>query len=983
MKNLFLITLVLNFVTTQTFAQPKLIEKVSRKGSEIIIPYEKYELPNGLTVVIHEDHSDPIVYVDVTYHVGSAREQEGRSGFAHFFEHMMFQGSEHVGDEQHFKLVTEAGGTLNGTTNTDRTNYFEVVPSNQLEVALWLEADRMGFLLDSVTQKKFEVQRATVKNERGQNYDNKPYGVAQEKINAALYPTNHPYYWLTIGYIEDLNRVDVNDLKKFFLRWYGPNNATLTVSGDVKPADVLKLAEKYFGPIPRGAEVKKQSVTDVVLEKDRYISYEDNIRLPQLSFTFPTVPSYHADEPALDILVDIIGSGKSSIFYKNLVKTQKAQSAVAYHSTAELAGTVSIYVRTTTEHTLSEMEELVRSSLAEFEKRGVTDDDLIRFKAGTEAILINTLSSVQRKGGTLAASQTFSGSPNQIALELPRYMSVTKEDVIRVYEKYIKNKHAVILSIYPKGKSDLVAKQDNYTSPVRNTNAVEGDEYKSLSYVKAKDNFDRSKKPMQGASPVVVSPAYWTGKFSNGVTYIGAQTTELPSVTVQLSVACGHRYTDPAKAGVSSLTAAMMNEGTVKFTAEEITEKLDRLGSSVSVGGDNENVVMYISSLTKNLDATIAIAEDILFNPRFAEADFERLKKNRLEAIASQATQAPTIAVNVYSKLLYGKEHIMSLPALGTKESVTTITLEDIKQFYQKRFSPGITRMVVVGDIEKDAAVAKLSFLEKWKAGTAPVIKEPELPLITKTKLYFVNKEKAAQSEIRVGYMAMPYDATGTYYKSTIANYALGGAFNCRINLNLREKHGFTYGSRAGFHGSKFAGPYTGYAGVRTNATDSAVVELMKEIKLYADKGITQEELDFTKSSMGQSEALKYESLRQKAEFLGRIQEYGLPSNYTETQNAILKSITKEEVNAIAKKNLPYNKMVIVVVGDKAKVFDGLLKLGYEIIELDTEGNPLKPLAVEEKVTDPEPPKTRFPQPPANGKQRAKVVPIDPVRPVK
>jgi zinc protease len=305
--------------SSAAYAQPKLVEKVTRKGSEIVIPYEKYQLPNGLTVIIHEDHSDPIVYTDVTYHVGSAREQEGRSGFAHFFEHMMFQGSEHVGDEQHFKIVTEAGGNLNGTTNTDRTNYFEVMPSNQLETALWLESDRMGFLLDSVTQKKFEVQRETVKNERGQNYDNRPYGIAGERINAALYPPSHPYSWLTIGYIEDLNRVDVNDLKKFFLRWYGPNNATLTVAGDVKVADVLKYAEKYFGSIPKGAEVKAQTVKPVVLDKDRYISYEDNIRLPQLSVVFPTIPSYHKDEAALDVLADILGGSKSSVFYKNIV----------------------------------------------------------------------------------------------------------------------------------------------------------------------------------------------------------------------------------------------------------------------------------------------------------------------------------------------------------------------------------------------------------------------------------------------------------------------------------------------------------------------------------------------------------------------------------------------------------------------------------------------------------------------------------------
>ena len=322
--------------------QTKLIEKVSRKGNELVISYEKYKLANGLTVVVHEDHSDPIVYVDVTYHVGSAREQEGRSGFAHFFEHMMFQGSEHVGDEQHFKMVSEAGGTLNGTTNLDRTNYFEVLPSNQLETALWLESDRMGFLLDSVTQKKFEVQRATVKNERGQNYDNRPYGLAGEKSSAALYPTTHPYSWLTIGYIEDLNRVDVNDLKKFFMRWYGPNNATLTVSGDVSTAQVLKLADKYFGSIVPGPEVKAQSFPAVIIDKDRYISYEDNIRSPMLEFSFPTVPARDQDEAAIDILADVLGGGKSSVFYQNFVKSERALSARVEHPTAELAGSIEI-----------------------------------------------------------------------------------------------------------------------------------------------------------------------------------------------------------------------------------------------------------------------------------------------------------------------------------------------------------------------------------------------------------------------------------------------------------------------------------------------------------------------------------------------------------------------------------------------------------------------------------------------------------------
>ncbi|MCW3083538.1 MAG: peptidase [Bacteroidetes bacterium] len=975
-KRIFLKALaVVSLIATNSFAQTKLVEKVNRKGTELVVSYEKYVLPNGLTVIVHEDHSDPIVYVDVTYHVGSAREQEGRSGFAHFFEHMMFQGSEHVADEQHFKVVTEAGGTLNGSTTTDRTNYWEVLPSNQLETAFWLESDRMGFLLDSVTQKKFEVQRETVKNERGQNYDNRPYGLAQERISAALYPQNHPYNWLTIGYIEDLNRVNVNDLKKFFMRWYGPNNATLTVSGDVTAADVIKYAEKYFGPIPRGAEVKSQTVAPVVLDKDRYISYEDNIRLPQLTFTFPTVPQHHPDEAALDVLADILGGSKSSIFYKNFVKSQMAQSANVYDGTQELAGEFNITIRTTQDKSLAQMDSLVRASLAEFEKRGVTDDDLKKFKAGFETQMVNSLTSVQGKGGMLAAYQTFTGNPNYITKEVEAYNKVTKADVLRVYNTYIKNKHAVVLSIYPKGKPQMVAKADNYTVPARITTAVESADYKNLVYNKAKDNFDRNVKPKGGANPVIVPPDYWTEKFDNKLKVIGAKTTEIPSVTVQVSVEAGHRYENKNQAGIAGLTASMMNEGTMKYTAEEINEKLDRLGSSVNVSNGSENISVYISSLTKNLDSTIAIAEQIMMHPRFDSKDFDRIKKQRLEAIANQATQATTIANNVYAKLIYGNGSVMGTSSLGTKETVEKITLDDVKKYYADNFSPNVASMVVVGDIDKDAALTKLSFLKKWSGKEVVHTAEPTLPTIDKTRIYLVNKEKAPQSEIRIGYMAIPYDATSDYYKATVMNYVLGGAFNSRINLNLRELHGFTYGARSGFAGTKFAGPYTASAGVRGNVTDSSVMEFMYEIKKFADKGITAEELAFTKNSIGQSEALKYETPMQKAGFMGRILDYNLAKDFVEKQNAILKNITQPEINDIAKNRLPYNNMIILVVGDKAKVYEGLVKLGYDVVELDTDGNPvaMDTKKEEKKAETPaEAPKNSTTQPPSEGKQKAK-----------
>ncbi|MCW3088555.1 MAG: insulinase family protein, partial [Sediminibacterium sp.] len=537
-------------------AQAKLVEKITRKGNELVIPYEKYLLPNGLTVVVHEDHSDPVVHVDVTYHVGSAREEIGKSGFAHFFEHMMFQGSDHVADEQHFKLVTESGGTLNGSTNKDRTNYYETVPSNQLEKMLWLESDRMGFLMDAVTQPKFEIQRATVKNERGQNYDNQPYGLSGEVIARNFYPYGHPYSWLTIGYIEELNRVNVNDLKNFFLRWYGPNNATLTVGGDVSTADVVKLAEKYFGSIPRCPEVSAAKFAPVVIEKDRYVSYVDNYaRAAQLRIVYPTVAEYNPDMAALACLSQVLGGGgggggrgggrggggggnRNSVFYQFLIKDQKALSASASSQLSELGGEFAISVTPYPGKNLAEMEQLVGEALAEFEKRGVTDDDVEKFKNAYESRAISGLASVSGKVNQLAAFQTFAGNPNMMSTLLAMYRGLTKEDVMRVYNKYIKGKHRLVLSVVTKGAENVKAAADNYTIDQSHYQAPNYG-YAGLKYVKAKDNFERSKIPASGPNPVVKVPAYWTSNLPNKIRVIGVENTEIPTVTLSISLKGG------------------------------------------------------------------------------------------------------------------------------------------------------------------------------------------------------------------------------------------------------------------------------------------------------------------------------------------------------------------------------------------------------------------------------------------------------------
>jgi zinc protease len=927
-------------ITFNGQAQTKLIEKVTQKGSEIIIPYEKYVLPNGLTVVVHEDHSDPVVRVDVTYHVGSAREEIGKSGFAHFFEHMMFQGSDNVGDEQHFKIVTESGGTLNGSTNTDRTNYYETVPNNQLEKMLWLEADRMGFLLDAVTQKKFEIQRETVKNERGQNYDNRPYGLVTQMINKNLYPYGHPYSWLTIGYLEDLNRVNVNDLKNFFLRWYGPNNATLTIGGDVKPADALKLVEKYFGSIPKGPDVQNMKLPAPVITENRYVTLVDNYaRLPQLVITYPTVPTFHADEPALDCLAEILGQGKNSIFYQEIVKNQKALNAFAFSNGSELAGIMRLGLVPAPGTSLADSKKLIDEALVAFDKRGVTDEDIEKFKGAFEAQYINGLQSVAGKVSQLAYYQTFTNNPNQIGNELARYSKVTKEDVQRVYEKYIKGKAAVILSVVTKGQETNIVAAENYKIDESNYKAPSYG-YEGLTYNKAKDSFDRSKLPGNGANPVVQVPAFWKKNLDNGIKTIGTQSSELPVVTISFSIPGGHilQARDTSKIGLARMFAAMMNEDTKNYTGEQMQAELQKIGSSVSVSSSFDEITFRIQTLKKHLDKTLSLFEERLLNPSFTQSAFDRIQKQSIEGFKQSKSQPAAIASNVFDMMNYGTS-ILGLSPAGTEYTVKNLTLKDVEDYYANNMTSKNARLVVVGDVTEKEILGKLDFLKKLPTKEIKLPTIPATPAVDKTRVYLVDVPKAAQTEFRVGSVTgLKYDATGEFYRASLANYALGGAFNSRINLNLREDKGWTYGARSGFSGDQYSGTFTFSSGIRANATDSALVEVMKELNDYSKKGITDEEIKFMKSALGQRDALLYETGFQKAGFIGRILEYDLPANYVDTQNKILANITKKEIDQVASKWIKPATSNILLVGDKVKILPGLEKLGYEIIELDVNG---------------------------------------------
>lgn len=913
------------------------IEEVKAQKGKTLIPYKKYQLDNGLTLILHEDHSDPLVHVDVTYHVGSAREEPGKSGFAHFFEHMMFQGSENVADEQHFKLVTEAGGTMNGTTSTDRTNYFQTVPANQLEKMLWLEADRMGFLVDAVTQEKFEVQRETVKNERGQNYDNRPYGRLRERVSEALYPQGHPYSWPTIGFIEDLNRVNVNDLKAFFLRWYGPNNATVTVGGDIELEQTLKLAVKYFGSIQKGPEVALAEKTKVTLGKDRYISMQDNVHLPLLYISYPTASLRHEDEAPLDLLSEILGGGKTSLFYKNLVKNQVAVQASVSHPCAELACTFNLFAlpHPASGKSLADIEKIIRDTLLEFEKRGVEEDDLIKAKAKMESGFIFGLQSVAGKVSQLASNQTFSGNPNYIEQDIARYANVTKEDVNRVYRQYIKGKHAVIMSIVPNGKPQMVAANDSFKPPVRkmllDASQTSADE---LQLRAAKDSFDRNKIPLAGANKPVDVPEMWQEKMANGIKILGSQSLETPTSSLLLKIPAGHYYESKGKAGTASILAGMLNESTNKRSAEAMSKALQKLGSFVDISADDHYLTVNINALTKNINATMALVKEKLLEPAFVETEFNRLKNNAIEGIKNNKKNAGYLAATAFRQLLHA-DNIAATSVFGNEESLASISLADVKAFYKAHFKPAGAQLILVSDLEQKAATKTVSLLADWK-GQGPKLELvlPE-PSSKKGVIYLVHKDNAAQSAIRMGKRTIKRDIAGEFYKSYLMNFPLGGAFNSRINLNLREDKGYTYGARSNFSGDKLSGSFIATAEVKADATDKSLVEFIKEIKGYAENGITAEELVFMRNAINQRDALKYETPGAKLRFLAQILEYDLTPDFVKQRMNIVENISAEEINALAKKHLNLKEMVMVVVGNSQVLKPQLEALGYEVIKYE------------------------------------------------
>lgn len=925
--NLFIITLLISCTNDQ--------EKTS-DSKEFKVEFEQFTLDNGLQVIFHIDRSDPVVAVALTSHVGSAREKEGRTGFAHLFEHLLFLESENLGKGGLDKMSARIGGSgANGSTSRDRTNYFQTVPKDALEKMIWAEADKLGYFINTVTQSVLDKEKQVVKNEKRQGVDNQPYGHNFYVIGKNLYPKGHPYNWQVIGSLEDLQNATLQDVKDFYNRWYVPNNVTLTIAGDFDPLQAKAWIEKYFNEIERGDDIPTLEKQLVILSETKKLYYEDNFaRLPQLTITWPTVYQYHPDSYALEVLGSYLSKGKTAPLYKTIVEDKKLTDVVdIFQYNSEIAGEFILQITAFEKINLTAVQNAINEAFADFETTGISQKDLDRIKAGQETSFYNGLSSVLGKGFQLAQYEIFAGDPGFINQDVKNILAVTTDDVMRVYSKYIKGKHFVATSFVPKGMPDLILEGSTLAEVVEEK-IVDGAEKSfdasiAATYEKTPSGFDRSLEPPYGESPDVKVPTVWKETLASGLKLYGIENSEVPLVQFQMQINGGMLLENPDKIGVSNLLAALLTKGTKNKTPEQLENAIESLGASINAYATNESIVITGNTLAKNYGETIKLVQEILLEPRWDTKEFELLQQSTLSQIARQKGNPNSIASNEFAKLIYGQGHILSNRNIGTEASVNDISIGDLKTFYEANISPSVASFYIVGDITAATAIASLATInDNWKVTNVslPKIEIPNAP--ENSKVYFYDVPGSKQSVIRFGYPALAV-TDKDYYPATILNYRLGGGgFASQLTQELREGKGYTYGIGSRFSGTTFKGPFTVSSSVRSNVTFESA-KLVKDILSNYGDNFNENDLEVTKSYLIKSNARAFETLRAKLTMIRNIGNYNFDDDYAKQREKIVKDMTVEEVKKLAKKYLDPNKMIYLFVGDAATQLNKLEQLGF------------------------------------------------------
>lgn len=905
-----------------------------QQKSELNIPYEKFTLANGLDVILHEDHSDPIVAFAIQFHVGSGRESEGHTGFAHLFEHFMFSRSENVALGQFDEIIQNAGGSSNAGTGNDATTYYEVVSKNALEKVLWLESDRLGFLTNAINKKALNIQQNVVQNEKRQYEDNAPYGYTDWVISKNLYPKGHPYNWTVIGEMDDLFKASVGDAKTFHDTFYIPNNATLVLSGDFNPAEAKKLIEKYFGEIKPGKNLEKPKSQPVTITQTKKLYHEDNFaRASQLTMAWPTVEQYSPDSYALDYLGQLLSRGKKAPMYKVIEKEKKLASGPrADNGSMEVAGAFTITVTANEGVSLKDVEAAVFESFKRFETEGFTEADVERIKAGLETRFYNGISSVLGKSFQLAQYNEYAGSPDYYKTDLEKTKAVTKADIIRVYEKYIKGKPYVETSFVPKGQPDLAAvgsviagvKEED----ILNATKVQIDESTNDGVVKTPTAFDRTVMPFDGPEPVVTIPIVWNDKLSNGLAVWGIEQNELPLVQFNIVFRGGHYLDKLEKPGVASMTASLMNQGTKNKTPQELEEAIETLGARININSSGPAITISANCLVRNFDATLALLEEMLLEPRWDADEFAMAKTRVMNNLKRQKASPVALASETFMQKVYGAGHIFSVNASGTLESVPTITIDDLKSWYATNMAPSVANFHVAGNIRQDHIMKSLqSLASKWQAIEVvfPVYPLPA-PLL-KSEIFFVDVPGAKQSTIRIGNLALA-QSDPDYFVATVMNDHLGGNFLSLVNQVLREQKGFTYGASTSFNGSYIPGPFNASSMVRSSATLESV-QIFKNLMENYRNGISESDLAMTRNYLIKSYALSFETLNALTGMLGEITMYNLPKDYVRTEQETIRNMTADRHKALAQKYINPDKMYYVISGDAATQAEQLTALGF------------------------------------------------------
>ena len=869
------------------------------------ISFEKYELPNGLDVILHEDHSIPMVSVNVWYHVGSGNEKPGRSGFAHLFEHMMFQGSKHH-DDEFFKPLQKVGGRINGSTNTDRTNYWENVPSNYLETVLWLEADRMGFLLPAMTQEKLDNQRDVVKNERRQNYENQPYRKSRLILAEMMYPDEHPYSWPTIGSQEDLTAASLEDVSDFFRTYYAPNNASLVIAGDIDPASAKELVDKYFAALPPGPAVERVSEWMPELQDPKRAVAQDNIELPRLYYVWHTPGFYKPGDAELDLLANILAAGKTSRLYKALVYEREIAQDVSVFQASRLMGS-NFHVEVTARegHTLEEIEAAVDAELARLLEEGVTDEELEQARVAWEASFVRRLERVGGFGGVadqLNAYNYYLDEPGSFEWDIQRYSRASAEDVLAYARSYLQAGKRGTLHLVPQGQLAAAA-----------------------------DEVDRTVEPQGAAEPDFTPPVVHRERLANGLELMVVEDHSLPIVQANMVVKSGWA-SDPAdRPGTASLTAELLDEGTADRDALAIAGEAKRLAAALDTNSFFDGSGVNLNVLKRNLEPALDLMADVVMNPTFPEEELERQRRIYLGRIQQEAKQPQQAAFKSFLRLLYGAEHPYGQPftGSGTTVAIQAITREDLLGYYRAHYVPGNAALTMVGDVTPaEARRAATAAFGSWQGGAAAAAEAPAAEPVSGTTIYIVDKPGAPQSVVVVGNVAIRR-ADPDYVAFEVMNNAFGGKFASRINLNLREDKGYSYGARAIFVPTRGDGPYMVFAPVQSQSTSESVVEIVRELgEVVGSRPITAEELSEAQGNLIKGFPQQFETVGGVAVQLSEMVRYGLPDDEWSRRLESIQSVTAEEATKAAKDRVDPEDLLIVVVGDRAQIEPGLRDLG-------------------------------------------------------